>query len=78
MQMMMSWLKIDKEVARQPPIKASQRLSMTMADSPKRDSASPSTKRNGWARLDREVSLSEVADLSILRQAQKELGISER
>jgi len=28
--------------------------------------------------VDREVSVSEVADLSILREAQKDLGISER
>ncbi len=30
------------------------------------------------ARLDREIPLSEVADLSILREAQKELGIKPR
>jgi len=30
------------------------------------------------AKVDREVSFSEVADLSILRKAQKELGIERR
>ena len=30
------------------------------------------------AKIDREVSLSEVAELSILKEAQKELGIKEK
>ena len=42
---------------------------------PKMDSASSLKRQRRLLRLNREVSFNEVVDLSILREAQKELGI---
>ena len=77
MQMMMSWLKIDKEIA----ATTYQSVAKAFNDDGGLTEkglrvAIDEAKRIG--KVDREVSLSEVADLSILRQAQKELGIGER
>jgi len=77
MQMMMSWLKIDKEIA----AATYQSVAKAFNDDGGLTEkglrvAIDEAKRIG--KVDREVSLSEVADLSILRQAQKELGIGER
>jgi len=74
---MMEWLKIDKEIA-----------AVTYGSVWKAFSENGSLPENGLriaieeakrvGKVEREVSLSEVADLSILREAQKELGISEK
>jgi NitT/TauT family transport system substrate-binding protein len=74
---MMEWLKIDKEIA-----------SVTYESVRKAFSEDGSLPENGLrvaieeakrvGKVERDVSLSEVADLSILREAQKELGISEK
>ncbi len=77
MQMMMSWLKIDKEVAGATYQSVAKAFNDDGGLTEKGlRVAIDEAKRVG--KVDREVSLSEVADLSILRQAQKELGISER
>lgn len=74
---MMEWLKIDKEIA-----------GVTYESVWKAFSENGSLPENGLrvvieeakrvGKVDRDVSLSEVADLSILREAQKELGLSEK
>ncbi len=77
MQMMMSWLKIDKEVAGATYQSVAKAFNDDGGLTEKGlRVAIDEAKRIG--KVDREVSLSEVADLSILRQAQKELGIGER
>ncbi len=77
MQMMMSWLKIDKEIAGATYQSVAKAFNDDGGLTEKGlRVAIDEAKRIG--KVDREVSLSEVADLSILRQAQKELGISER
>ena len=77
MQMMMSWLKIDKEIAGATYQSVAKAFNDDGGLTEKGlRVAIDEAKRVG--KVDREVSLSEVADLSILRQAQKELGISER
>src|SRR5439155_20546116 len=76
-QEMMEWLKIDKEVAAVTYDSVSNAFNDDGSLSEKGlRLAIEEDKRVG--KVDREVSLSEVADLSILRQAQKELGIAER
>jgi ABC-type nitrate/sulfonate/bicarbonate transport system substrate-binding protein len=74
---MMEWLKIDKEIA-----------AVTYESVWKAFSENGSLPENGLrvaieeakrvGKVERDVSLSEVADLSILREAQKELGLSEK
>jgi NitT/TauT family transport system substrate-binding protein len=74
---MMEWLKIDKEIA-----------SVTYESVWKAFSENGSLPENGLrvaieeakrvGKVERDVALSEVADLSILREAQKELGIGEK
>jgi NitT/TauT family transport system substrate-binding protein len=77
MQMMMSWLKIDKEIAGATYQSVAKAFNDDGGLTEKGHRvAIDEAKRVG--KVDREVSLSEVADLSILRQAQKELGIGER
>jgi NitT/TauT family transport system substrate-binding protein len=77
MQMMMAWLKIDKEIAGATYQSVAKAFNDDGGLTEKGlRVAIDEAKRVG--KVDREVSLSEVADLSILRQAQKELGISER
>ena len=77
MQMMMSWLKIDKEIAGATYQSVAKAFNDDGGLTEKGlRVAIDEAKRIG--KVDREVSLSEVADLSILRQAQKELGIGER
>ena len=77
MQMMMSWLKIDKEIAGATYQSVAKAFNDDGGLTEKGlRVAIDEAKRVG--KVDREVSLSEVADLSILRQAQKELGIGER
>jgi len=77
MQRMMSWLKIDKEIAGATYQSVAKAFNDDGGLTEKGlRVAIDEAKRIG--KVDREVSLSEVADLSILRQAQKELGIGER
>ncbi len=77
MQMMMSWLKIDKEIAGATYQSVAKAFNDDGGLTEKGlRVAIDEAKRVG--KVDREVSLSEVADLSILRQAQNELGIGER
>lgn len=74
---MMEWLKINKEIA-----------AVTYDSVWKAFTEDGSLPENGLrvaieeakrvGKVDREVSFSEVADLSILREAQKELGLSEK
>jgi len=76
-QAMMEWLKIDKEIAGVTYESVSKAFNDDGSLSEKGlRLAIEEAKRVG--KVDREVSLSEVADLSILKQAQKELGIAER
>jgi len=76
-QVMMEWLKINKEIAGATYDSVSQAFNQD-GSLPEKGLhlAIDEAKRIG--KVDREVSVSEVADLSILREAQRELGISER
>jgi ABC-type nitrate/sulfonate/bicarbonate transport system substrate-binding protein len=76
-QFMMEWQKIDREIA----TGAYEYLPKAYNDDgslPEKGFRSVLEEAKKLAKVDREVSLSEVADLSILKEAQKELGIKEK
>src|SRR6266545_2403551 len=76
-QVMMEFLKIDKELA----AATYESVSKAFNDDgsfPEKGLRLAIEEAKRIGKVDREVSVSEVADLSILREAQKELGISER
>ena len=74
---MMEWLKINKEIAGATYDSVSTAFNQD-GSLPEKGLhlAIDEAKRIG--KVDREVSVSEVVNLSILREAQRELGISER
>jgi NitT/TauT family transport system substrate-binding protein len=76
-QVMMEFLKIDKELAAATYESVSKQFNDD-GSFPEKGLRLAIEEAKRIGKVDREVSVSEVADLSILREAQKELGISER
>ncbi len=76
-QVMMEWLKIDKEMAAITYDSVAKAFNQD-GGVPEKGLRLAIEEAKRIGKVDREVSVSEVADLSILREAQKELGISER
>lgn len=73
-QVMMEWLKIDKEIATTTYESVSKAFNQD-GSFPEKGLRLAIEEAKRVGKVDREVSVNEVADLSILREAQKELGI---
>jgi hypothetical protein len=71
---MVEWLKIDKEMATATYDSSLKSFSDDL-DLPEDGLRLLISEAKRTAKVDRDVTLSEVADLSILREAQKEMGI---
>ena len=76
-QVMMEWLKIDKEIATTTYESVSKAFNQD-GSFPEKGLRLAIEEAKRVGKVDREVSVNEVADLSILREAQKELGIVEK
>jgi hypothetical protein len=76
-QVMMEWLKINKESAGATYDSVSKAFNED-GSLPEKGLRLASDEAKRIGKVDREVSLNEVTDLSILKEAQRELGITER
>ena len=74
---MMEWMKIDKEIAT-ATYESTWKIYNEDGSLPEDGFRLIIEEAKKLAKVNREVSLSEVADLTILREAQKELGIKGR